>query len=417
MCRLFSDDTKFRTWRRLWIALAEAQKELGLSIDDGQLQALREAIDTFDYPAIAAHEKRLRHDVMAHIHGFGEAAGDATGAIGILHLGATSCFVGDNTDLIVVRQALDLLLPKLAGVLSQLRDFCLQWAEQPTLGFTHFQPAQLTTVGKRASLWCSDLLMDFENLQRLSAGLRLRGAKGTTGTQASFLDLFDGDASKVAALESKLAQRFGFPGVYAVTGQTYSRKVDVEILQGLASLASSAHKMATDLRLLANLKEVEEPFGASQIGSSAMPYKRNPMRSERICSLSRLVFNLPANAIDTHANQWFERTLDDSANRRVVLAEGFLGSDGILEALLEVTRGLVVYPKVIERRIAQELPFMATERILMAMVKQGADRQSVHEELRRHAQEAGKRVKECGEDNDYLERIVADASFRPIREH
>ncbi len=413
MAELFSDDHKFRTWRRLWLALAEAQQDLGLPITDAQLDALRAHLDDIDHEAAARYEQTLRHDVMAHVHALGDLAPEARG---ILHLGATSCYVGDNTDLLVLRDALDLLLPRLAGVIAQLGDFARQHAELPTLGFTHFQPAQLTTVGKRACLWLQDLLLDLENLERLRATLRFRGVKGTTGTQASFLALFDGDHGKVEALDAAVTRAFGFQRRWPVTGQTYPRKLDHEILSALGSFGVTAHRMATDLRLLAHLKEVEEPFGAKQIGSSAMAYKRNPMRSERICALARHLIALPQDTAWTAATQWMERTLDDSANRRVAIPEAFLAADGILETLLSVTSGLVVYPAVIRRRIAAELPFLATENVLMAMVRAGADRQEVHEAIRRHAQEAARRVKEEGADNDLVDRIRGDATFAPIHD-
>lgn len=411
MAENWGDHKKFSTWRRLWLALAEAQQELGLPITDAQLDAIRGQLDTLDLDLAAKYERELRHDVMAHVHALGDAAPEARP---ILHLGATSCYVGDNTDLILIRDALDLLLPKLAAVIAQLADFAREQADLPTLGFTHFQPAQLTTVGKRASLWLQELLMDLENLERERDRLRFRGTKGTTGTQASYLALFDGDAEKVDTLDRKVGEAFGFTRAYAVTGQTYSRKVDHEVISTLASLGVSIHKMATDLRLLANLKEMEEPFGKHQIGSSAMAYKRNPMRSERMCALARHLLSLPANTAHTAANQWMERTLDDSANRRVALPEAFLCADGLLETLLSVTRGLVVYPAVIARRIQEELPFMATENILMAMVRTGADRQTVHEAIRVHSLAAAAEVKEHGRPNDLLDRLRDDPQFAPI---
>jgi adenylosuccinate lyase len=413
MAALFSDDHKFRTWRRLWLCLAEAQRELGLPIPPEAVEELRAHLDDIDYEAAARYERELRHDVMAHLHALGDVAPSARP---ILHLGATSCFVGDNTDLLVLRDALGLLLPKLAGVIARLADFARRWAAQPTLGFTHFQPAQLTTVGKRATLWIQDLLIDLENLERQRERLRFRGAKGTTGTQASYLALFDGDSAKVEALDRKLAEAFGFPGTWPVTGQTYPRKVDHEVLSALASFGTGAHRMATDLRLLAHLKEVEEPFRKRQVGSSAMAYKRNPMRAERVCALARHLITLPGNTAWTAATQWMERTLDDSANRRVALAEAFLAADGILETLLAIAGGLEVHPAVIDRRIRAELPFMATENILMAMVKKGADRQQVHEAIRTHAMAAADEVKERGADNDLLDRIRGDALFAPVHD-
>ena len=413
MAYLFSDDHKFKTWRRLWLALAESEQKLGLPITDDQLVELRAHQTDIDYEAAARYERELRHDVMAHVHALGDVA---PGARAIVHLGATSCFVGDNTDLLVLRDALDEVLPKLAGVIAQLADFARLWKDQPTLGFTHFQPAQLTTVGKRATLWLQELLMDLERLETVRSNLRFRGAKGTTGTQASYLALFDGDDAKVQALDDALATHFGFPGSYPVTGQTYTRKVDHEVVSALASFGVTAHRMATDLRLLAHLKEIEEPFGKKQIGSSAMAYKRNPMRSERVCALARHLITLAGDTAWTAATQWMERTLDDSANRRIALAEAFLATDGILETLLSVTGGLVVYPAVIERRVRSELPFMATENILMAFVKKGGDRQEAHEAVRLHSVEAARQVKELGRDNDLIDRVRADAFFAPIHD-
>ncbi len=411
MAFLWSDQHKFQTWRRLWLALAEAQQKLGLDITDAQLDALRAHQDDIDYVAAAAYERELRHDVMAHVHALGDVAPEARA---IVHLGATSCFVGDNTDLIVLRASLDLLLPKLAAVADQLASFARTWAHQPTLGFTHFQPAQVTTVGKRACLWLQELLFDLRALERVRDDLRFRGAKGTTGTQASYLALFDGDHDKVESLDRMVAESMGFEQRYRVTGQTYSRKVDHEVVMALGSFGATAHKFATDVRLLAHLKELEEPFGAKQIGSSAMAYKRNPMRSERICALARHLMTLPSNSAQTAAVQWMERTLDDSANRRITLAEAFLCADGVLEALLSVTRGFEVYPAVIEARLRSELPFMATEEILMAMVQAGGDRQDLHEYIRVHSQEAAAQVKRHGRPNDLLDRIRADPHFAPV---
>lgn len=411
MAELLGDLHKFRTWRRLWLALAEAEAELGLPITESQLDELRAHQDDIDLAAAARYEKELRHDVMAHVHALGDVAPNARP---IVHLGATSCFVGDNTDLLVMRDALDVLIPKVAGVIDNLARFAEQWADTPTLGFTHFQPAQLTTVGKRACLWLQELVMDLRNLTRVRADLRFRGVKGTTGTQASFLALFDGDHDKVKALDAKLTAHFGFRQSYGVTGQTYPRKVDVDVLSALGSFGATAHKLATDVRLLANLKEIEEPFGKKQIGSSAMAYKRNPMRSERVCALGRHLMVLVADAQHTAATQWMERTLDDSANRRIALWEGFLCADGLLETLLSVTGGLVVYPAVIARRVQSELPFMATENVIMAMVKKGADRQEVHEAIRVHSQAAAAVVKEQGGDNDLVRRIAEDSYFAPI---
>ncbi|TNE89771.1 MAG: adenylosuccinate lyase [Deltaproteobacteria bacterium] len=413
MAFTFSDDHKFRTWRRLWLALAESEQSLGLEISDAQLDELRAHLDDIDYEAAAAYEKQLRHDVMAHVHALGDVAPNARP---IVHLGATSCYVGDNTDLIVLREALDIVLPKLATTIHRLGNFARAHASLPTLGFTHFQPAQLTTVGKRASLWLQELVMDLRNLTRVRDDLRFRGVKGTTGTQGSYLALFDGDHDKVERLDQLVAEKMGFAKSYAVTGQTYSRKVDHDILCALGSFGATAHKIATDIRLLAHLKEVEEPFGKKQIGSSAMAYKRNPMRSERVCALSRHVITLQMDTAQTAAVQWMERTLDDSANRRLSLAEGFLAVDGILETLMNVVGGLVVYPAVIGRRIASELPFMATENLIMAMVRRGADRQEVHEAIRTHAMDASYAVKAEGKDNDLLDRVRADAFFAPIHD-
>jgi adenylosuccinate lyase len=413
MAYLFSDDKKFRTWRRLWLALAEVEQELGLPIEDHQLAALREHLDDIDYETAAKYERQFRHDVMAHVHALGDLAPESRA---IIHLGATSCFVGDNTDLLILRDGLDLLLPKLAGAIQRLGEFARKWADQPTLGFTHMQPAQPTTVGKRACLWLNDLLMDLANLERQRELLRFRSIKGTTGTQASYLALFDGSHEKVEALERGVASKFGFEKVYSVTGQTYSRKVDHDILSALGSLGASVHRLATDIRLLCHMKEVEEPFGKHQIGSSAMAYKRNPMRSERMCSLARHLMVLPGNTAQTAAVQWMERTLDDSANRRVAIAEAFLAADGILETLLNVSGGLVVYPQVIASRLAAELPFMATENIIMAMVRKGADRQEVHESIRVHSVAAARQVKEEGAANDLIERITRDPFYAPVVE-
>ncbi len=411
MSWLWSDDRKFRLWRRLWLALAEAEADLGLPITDEQLADLRAHLDDVDHAAAARYERELRHDVMAHVHALGDVAPLARP---IVHLGATSCYVGDNADLVAIRDSLHLLLPKLAGVIDRLAVYARKWADLPCLGFTHFQPAQLTTVGKRATLWIQDLLLDLVALERVAGDIRFRGVKGTTGTQASFLALFDGDHAKVRALDKAVAAKFGFEKVWAVTGQTYTRKLDHDVLSALGSFGVSAHKIATDLRLLAHLKEVEEPFGKKQIGSSAMAYKRNPMRSERICALARHLFTLPMDTAQTAANQWMERTLDDSANRRIALPEAFLAADGILETLLDVTGGLVVYPAVIARRVAEELPFMATENLMMAMARQGGDRQEIHEAIRQHSVDAAREVKERGRPNDLVERIRRDPAFAPV---
>ncbi|XP_038612675.1 adenylosuccinate lyase [Tachyglossus aculeatus] len=414
MCRLFGEQHKVRTWRKLWCWLARAQKELGLPITDEQLEEMKSNVDKIDYETAAKEEKRLRHDVMAHVHTFALCCPKAAG---IIHLGATSCFVGDNTDLIILRDAFDLLLPQLARVISRLTDFATKYAELPTLGFTHFQPAQLTTVGKRCCLWIQDLCMDLQNLKRARDDLRFRGVKGTTGTQASFLQLFEGDHQKVEELERKVAEKAGFKRVFLVTGQTYPRKVDIEVVSVLSSLGASVHKICTDIRLLASLKEIEEPFEKNQIGSSAMAYKRNPMRAERCCSLARHLMTLIMNPLQTASVQWFERTLDDSANRRICLSEAFLTADTILNTLQNISEGLVVYPKVIERRIRHELPFMATENIIMAMVKAGENRQECHEKIRILSQEAAAVVKQEGGDNDLIVRIRSDPYFSPIHAH
>ncbi|XP_058128893.1 adenylosuccinate lyase [Anopheles ziemanni] len=408
---LFSDQHKFSTWRKLWILLAKAEKSLGLDITDEQIREMERHVEDIDFQAAAKEEALTRHDVMAHVHVF---AKQCPLAAPIIHLGATSCFVGDNTDLLILKEALEQLLPKLVGVIKQLSQFAVQHRDLPTLGFTHLQPAQLTTVGKRCSLWVQDLLMDERALRACRDNLRFRGVKGTTGTQASFLQLFAGDGDKVRQLDATVTKLAGFERYYAVTGQTYSRKVDLEIVSALASLGATVHKMCSDLRLLASRKELEEPFEQTQIGSSAMPYKRNPMRSERCCALARHLITLQANAANTLAVQWLERTLDDSANRRLTLSEAFLSADACLLTLLNISQGLVVYPKVIERNIAQELPFMSTENVIMAMVKAGGDRQVCHEKIRVLSHEAGAQVKQHGRDNDLVDRIKADAYFAPI---
>ena len=413
MAALLANRHKFRTWRRLWLRLAEIQAELGVPITEAQLHAMRNHIEDIDADAVARHEARLRHDVMAHVHAWGEQIPEARP---VIHLGATSCFVGDNTDLLVLRDGLDLVLSKVAGTIAQLAQFARRWADEPTLGFTHFQPAQLTTVGKRACLWLQELLLDLENLTRARDDMRFRGAKGAVGTQATFLALFDGDHARVEELDRRLALAFGFERTYPVVGQTYTRKVDHQVVSALASFCATAHKIATDLRLLAHLREVDEPFGAHQIGSSAMPHKRNPMRSERICSLARHGITLASNTAHTAATQWFERTLDDSANRRITLAESLLTADGVLELLLDVTKGLLVYPEVIRRRINEELPFLATQSLVVAMVQAGADRQDVHERLRVHSHEAARMIKEHGQPSDLVNRILADPAFAPIHQ-
>jgi adenylosuccinate lyase len=412
MLHLFSPAKKFGLWRRLWLALAEAQHELGLArITDDALAQMRVHLDDIDYSAAADWEKRLRHDVMAHVHTF-EAAAPA--AKGLIHLGATSQFVVDNADLIIMRDAMRLLCGRLAQAIDALGTFAEKWADLRTLGYTRFQPAQLTTVGKRASLWAQDLLIDLEELERRIDTLRFRGVKGTTGTQASFLSLFDGDAEKVEALDRLVTQRFDFKQSFPVTGQTYPRKIDAQIAGDLASCAASIHKLANDIRLLAGLKQIEEPFEQEQVGSSAMAYKRNPMRCERATGLCRFVISLASSPIQTAAEQWLERTLDDSSNKRLALPEMFLALDGALLIVVNVARGLVVYPKTIEAAVMAELPFMATEEILMAGVRKGGDRQHLHETIRLHSLAAAEQVKQHGKPNDLLERLSADAAFAQV---
>lgn len=413
MSEIFSPRTKFSTWRALWVALSEAQQELGLPISEDQLDEMRRFQDNINYDVARAKEREIRHDVMAHVHAFGEQCPTARP---IIHLGATSAYVQDNTELIQLREGLRLVRRKLVNLIADLKLFAMEHRSLPTLGFTHFQPAQLTTVGKRAALWLQDLMLDFEDLDYLLGAIRFRGAKGTTGTQASFLKLFEGDHGKVAELDRRVAQKMAFERSYRVTGQTYTRKVDSQIGDLLSRTAQSAHKFGNDLRLLQNMKEVEEPFETSQVGSSAMAYKRNPMRTERICALARYVITLSQSPAFTAATQWFERTLDDSANKRLGLPQMFLALDGILILYMNVVRGLVVYPMVIRAHIDRELPFMATENILMAAVAQGGDRQDLHERVRTHSMEAGRRVKEEGLENDLLERIAADEEFGLTRE-
>ena len=405
---IFSPDMKFRTWRRLWIALAETEKELGLNITQEQIDELKAHKDDINYDVAKERERQVRHDVMSHVYAYGVQCPKAKG---IIHLGATSCYVGDNTDIIVMAEALKLVQKKLVNVIAELSKFADKYKEQPTLAFTHFQPAQPTTVGKRATLWTQEFLMDLEDLEYVMGTLKLLGSKGTTGTQASFLELFEGDQETIDKIDPMIAEKMGFKNCYPVSGQTYSRKVDTRVLNILAGIAASAHKMSNDIRLLQHLKEVEEPFEKSQIGSSAMAYKRNPMRSERIASLSRYVMVDALNPAITSATQWFERTLDDSANKRLSIPEGFLAIDGILDLCLNVVDGLVVYPKVIEKHMMAELPFMATENIMMDAVKAGGDRQELHERIRELSMEAGRTVKVEGKDNDLLERIAADAAF------
>ena len=413
MLYLFSPDKKFTTWRRLWIALARAEMKLGLPITQAQIDEMEQHKDDVDYEAAARYERQLRHDVMAHIHAFGDLCPTA---MPIIHLGATSCFVGDNTDVILMREGLELLRSKLVNLIDRLTKFAMEYRAMPTLGFTHFQPAQLTTVGRRATLWVNELVMDLEELEHRIDSLQFRGVKGTTGTQASFLELFGGDQEKVRQLEKLVSQEMGFEKVVPVCGQTYSRKMDANVLATLSGIAQSAGKFATDLRLLSHLKEMEEPFQEKQIGSSAMPYKRNPMRCERICSLARYVIVDALNPAFTSYNQWFERTLDDSANKRISIPEAFLAVDAILQIYLNVTDGLKVYPKVIERHLREELPFMATENIMMDAVKRGGDRQALHERIRIHSVAAGKVVKEEGGQNDLVDRIAGDPMFGLTKE-
>lgn len=405
---IFSPDMKFRTWRKLWIALAETEKELGLNITQEQIDELKAHAEDINYDVAKEREKIVRHDVMSHVYAYGVQCPKAKG---IIHLGATSCYVGDNTDIIVMSEALKLVRKKLVNVIAELAKFAETYKNQPTLAFTHFQPAQPTTVGKRATLWLQEFMMDLEDLTYVQGTLKLLGSKGTTGTQASFLELFEGDQETIDKIDPMIAKKMGFEACYPVSGQTYSRKVDTRVLNILAGIAASAHKMSNDIRLLQHLKEVEEPFEKTQIGSSAMAYKRNPMRSERIASLSRYVLCDALNPAITSATQWFERTLDDSANKRLSIPEGFLAIDGILDLCLNVVDGLVVYPKVIEKHMMAELPFMATENIMMDAVKAGGDRQELHERIRELSMEAGKNVKVEGKDNNLLELIAADPAF------
>ena len=405
---IFSPDKKFRTWRKLWIALAETEKELGLDITEEQIEELKAHADDINYDVAKEREKVVRHDVMSHVYAYGKQCPNAKG---IIHLGATSCYVGDNTDIILMSEALEIVRKKLINVIAELAKFADAHKNLPTLAFTHFQPAQPTTVGKRATLWMQEFMMDLEDLEYVKGSLKLLGSKGTTGTQASFLELFDGDQETIDKIDPMIAKKMGFETCYPVSGQTYSRKVDTRVVNVLAGIAASAHKMSNDIRLLQHLKEIEEPFEKTQIGSSAMAYKRNPMRSERIASLSRYVMVDAMNPAITSATQWFERTLDDSANKRLSVPEGFLAIDRILDLCLNVVDGLVVYPKVIEKRLMSELPFMATENIMMDAVKAGGDRQELHERIRELSMEAGRNVKEKGLDNNLLELIAADPAF------
>jgi len=405
---IFSQDNKFRTWRKLWIALAETEHELGLNITEDQINELKAHQDEINYEVAEAREKEVRHDVMSHVYAYGVQCPNAKG---IIHLGATSCYVGDNTDIIIMRQGLELVRKKLVNCINELSKFALKHKDLPTLAYTHFQPAQPTTVGKRSTLWINDLVMDLQDLDYVLNSLKLLGSKGTTGTQASFLELFDGDHAKCRELDQKIAEKMGFSSCYPVSGQTYSRKVDFRVLSILAGIAQSAHKFTNDIRMLQHMKEIEEPFEKHQIGSSAMAYKRNPMRSERIASLADYVMSDVMNPMLVSSTQWFERTLDDSANKRLSVPEGFLAIDGILDLYLNVVDGLVVYPKVIRKHLMAELPFMATENIMMDAVKAGGDRQELHEKIRQLSMEAGKTVKEEGKDNNLLELIAADPSF------
>ena len=411
MARLWSSQRKFSTWRKLWVALAEAERSLGLNISESQIEGLRAKVDEIDFDAAKAHEKRLRHDVMAHVHTFGDVVPEAKA---IIHLGATSCYVTDNTDLILTREALALVRDKLVGAIDALADFAVRYKDLPCLGYTHFQPAQLVTVGKRATLWCLELLLDLAEIERRIETLKFLGVKGTTGTQASFLALFDGDHAKVDELDRKVAETFGFADCYAVSGQTYSRKVDSQVLAALAGIAESGHRFGSDLRLLAHEREVEEPFESEQIGSSAMAYKRNPMRAERMCSIGRFALALPAAMSQTAATQWLERTLDDSAVRRMVIPQTFLAIDAVLTLYLNVVPGLVVHPAMIAKHVADELPFMATENVLMAAVQAGGDRQDLHERIRTHSLAASSRLKAGDGINDLIDRMKCDPAFPSI---
>ena len=410
---IFSPDFKFKTWRKLWIALAESEKELGLDISDEQIAELKAHAEDINYEVAEAEEKRVRHDVMSHVHAYGEQCPKAKG---IIHWGATSCYVGDNTDVIIMTEALKLVRKKLVNLINELSKFAMEYKDMPCLAFTHFQAAQPTTVGKRASLWLNDLVLDFAQLEFQLSQMKLLGSKGTTGTQASFVEIFDGDSEKIKALDKKIAEKMGFESCYMVSGQTYSRKLDYNVLSVLSEIAQSAYKFSGDMRLLQHKKELEEPFETTQIGSSAMAYKRNPMRSERISSLSRYVICDTLNPAITAATQWFERTLDDSANKRISVPEAFLAVDAVLELYINVVDGIVVYPKMIEKHLNEELPFMATENIMMAAVKKGGDRQELHERIRVLSMEAGKVVKVDGRENDLVDRIAADSMFSLTKE-
>ncbi len=409
---IFSDDYNFRLWRKLWIALAESEKELGLDISDEQIAEMKKYADDINYDYAEKEEKIVRHDVMAHVHAFGEQAKKAKP---IIHLGATSCYVTDNAELIQIYDALECVRQKMLTVMDKLRAFAIKYKDLPVLGYTHLQPAQLTTLGKRATLWLYDLYLDYGDLKYLMRDYKLRGVKGTTGTQASFLSLFDGDGEKVKQLQNKVVKKLGFDNVFAVSGQTYTRKFDYAVVSMLSKIAQSAYKFANDMRIMQSFKEVEEPFEKTQIGSSAMAYKRNPMRSERICALARFVESMPQNEAVTASTQWFERTLDDSANKRLTIPQAFLALDGVLNIYINITENMVVYPNVIARRINEELPFMATEEILMECVKAGGDRQELHEAIRRHSMESARAVKERGERNDLIDRIKADKKFVAVK--
>lgn len=414
MAENFSDDKKFRLWRKLWIALAESEKELGLNITEEQINDLKKYENDINYSVAEAFEKEVRHDVMSHVKAYGA---QAVKAAGIIHLGATSCFVTDNAEIIVIDNALDIITAKLVNVIDNLKNFALKYKDMPTLGFTHLQPAQLTTVGKRAALWLQDLILDVNSLEFLKSSLKLRGVKGTTGTQASFMDLFDNDENKVKNLEKLVVEKMGYKNrVYGVTGQTYPRKFDYNVLSVLSQIAQSAYRFANDVRLLQSMKEIEEPFEKNQIGSSAMAYKRNPMRSERLCSLARYVMTLPANCAITASTQWFERTLDDSANKRIVIAQAFLAIDGVLKLYMNITENLVVYEKVIEKHVNEELPFMATENIIMECVKAGGDRQVLHEGIRINSMKAADNVKKFGKQNNLIELISEDPLFSAVKD-
>ena len=409
MSNIFSDETKFRTFRKLWVELARAEKELGLEISDSQIKELEDNIDNIDFELAKEYEKKLRHDVMAHVNTYGDVA---KGAKGIIHLGATSCYVTDNTDIIQMKMAMELTAKKLATLISNLSKFAMEYKELPTLGYTHFQVAQLVTVGKRATMWIQDFLMDLEEIEYRLENLSLRGAKGTTGTQASYMKLFNDDEEKVKELDDKIVKALGFKSALPITGQTYTRKIDYTVLQALSGIAQSAHKMTNDIRLLQNMKELEEPFESTQVGSSAMAYKRNPMRCERVSSLSKYVINISQNPALVESTQWLERTLDDSANKRLAVPEAFLAVDAILDILINVSDGIVVYKTVIEKHIKEELPFMATENILMEAVKRGGDRQEIHEKIRNYSMQAAKRVKEEGLENNLLELLEKDSDFK-----